>query len=298
MPATTRVVFEFMSCSFVRGERSDLGLGASGGGRWAKPKAIRSPPLIACEPRCLRARLVLGGRTADAGGDPLGEPDDRLEAGIVAEAAARRRAGRAGPAPARSRTLLGESIGKPCRRQPITFAPMRPERDNIAAPDLPGRDRLDRRGAESMPALTAAGPVLVHFFDFSQLNSVRTLPYLVEWDRRYREAGLTTIGVQAPRFPFGADRERGHGGARGPRRRVPGRDRRRARALARLRLRGLAQPLPLDHRRRPRAGSTSARANTWTPRWRSRKSCASSTRCARCRTRCRPCAPATPPTRG
>lgn len=57
-----------------------------------------------------------------------------------------------------------------------------------------------------MPNLTAAGPVLVHFLDFAQLNSIRTLPYLVEWDRRYREAGLSTIGVQAPRFPFGADK--------------------------------------------------------------------------------------------
>lgn len=56
-----------------------------------------------------------------------------------------------------------------------------------------------------MPVLTAAGPVLVHFFDYAQLNSVRTLPYLIEWDRRYREAGLRTIGVQSPRFPFGAD---------------------------------------------------------------------------------------------
>ena len=102
-----------------------------------------------------------------------------------------------------------------------------------------------------MPALTAAGPVLVHFLDFAQLNSVRTLPYLVEWDRRYREAGLTTIGVQAPRFPFGADAE--HGRRRAWRDlgvELPGRDRRRARALARLRLRGLAQPLPLDDRRR------------------------------------------------
>ena len=42
-----------------------------------------------------------------------------------------------------------------------------------------------------MPVLTAAGPVLVHFFDYAQLNSVRTLPYLIEWDRRYREAGLS-----------------------------------------------------------------------------------------------------------
>jgi hypothetical protein len=82
---------------------------------------------------------------------------------------------------------------------------MRPERDNIAAPDLPDAISWIGEQPQSMPNLTAAGPVLVHFLDFAQLNSVRTLPYLAEWDRRYREAGLTTIGVQAPRFPFGSD---------------------------------------------------------------------------------------------
>ena len=40
---------------------------------------------------------------------------------------------------------------------------------------------------------TAGGPVLVHFLDFAQLNSVRTLPYVAEWARRYREHGLTTL---------------------------------------------------------------------------------------------------------
>ena len=34
---------------------------------------------------------------------------------------------------------------------------------------------------------------------------MRTLPYLSEWARRYREAGLSVIGVQSPRFPFGGD---------------------------------------------------------------------------------------------
>jgi hypothetical protein len=82
---------------------------------------------------------------------------------------------------------------------------VRPERDNIAAPDLPAGIQWAEAAPEPMRALTAAGPVLVHFFDFAQLNSVRTLPYLAEWDRRYRDAGLSTIGVQAPRFPFGAD---------------------------------------------------------------------------------------------
>jgi hypothetical protein len=82
---------------------------------------------------------------------------------------------------------------------------MRPERDNIAAPDLPEGFSWVGEEPRSMPMLTAAGPVLVHFIDFAQLNSVRTLPYLSEWSRRYGDMGLTVIGVQAPRFPFGAD---------------------------------------------------------------------------------------------
>jgi hypothetical protein len=92
---------------------------------------------------------------------------------------------------------------------------VRPSRDTIAAPDLPSSVEWIGEAPASMPSLTAAGPVLVHFLDFAQLNSVRTLPYLVEWDRRYRELGLTTIGVQAPRFSFGADAQAVGAGLRG-----------------------------------------------------------------------------------
>lgn len=84
---------------------------------------------------------------------------------------------------------------------------MRPGRDNIAAPDLPEGIAWVGAEPESMPSLTAGGPALVHFVDFAQLNSVRTLPYLSEWADRYRKAGLSVIGVQSPRFTFGADRE-------------------------------------------------------------------------------------------
>ena len=84
---------------------------------------------------------------------------------------------------------------------------MRPERENIAAPDLPEGVEWIGEAPRSMPVATAAGPVLVHFLDFAQLNSVRTLPYVAEWARRYSEHGMTTIGVQAPRFPFGAERD-------------------------------------------------------------------------------------------
>ncbi len=58
---------------------------------------------------------------------------------------------------------------------------------------------------ESIDRLTAARPVLVHFFDFAQLNSVRTVPYLRSWHERYRDEGLGVIGVHSPRFPFTQD---------------------------------------------------------------------------------------------
>ena len=47
--------------------------------------------------------------------------------------------------------------------------------------------------------------MLVHFFDFAQLNSVRTLPYLLAWHDRYAQDGLAFIGVHSPRFPFTQD---------------------------------------------------------------------------------------------
>lgn len=44
--------------------------------------------------------------------------------------------------------------------------------------------------------------VLIDFWDYTCVNCLRTLPYLIEWDRRYRGAGLTVIGVHAPEFHF------------------------------------------------------------------------------------------------
>jgi len=82
---------------------------------------------------------------------------------------------------------------------------VRPERDDIAAPEIPTEIGWVGEAPPSMAALLLDGPALVHFFDFAQLNSVRTLPYLVEWERRYRGSGLRVIGVQAPRFGFGSN---------------------------------------------------------------------------------------------
>jgi hypothetical protein len=48
---------------------------------------------------------------------------------------------------------------------------------------------------------------LVWFWDYCSLNSLRTLPYLQEWHRRYTDAGLRVIGVHSPQFEFARDPE-------------------------------------------------------------------------------------------
>ena len=54
--------------------------------------------------------------------------------------------------------------------------------------------------------LTAQGlrgkVVLIDFWTFSCINSIRTLPYLRVWADKYKSQGLVVIGVQAPEFEF------------------------------------------------------------------------------------------------
>jgi thiol-disulfide isomerase/thioredoxin len=43
--------------------------------------------------------------------------------------------------------------------------------------------------------------ILLNFWVFTCGNCTRTVPSLVDFDRRYRESGLTLIGVHTPEFP-------------------------------------------------------------------------------------------------
>ena len=47
----------------------------------------------------------------------------------------------------------------------------------------------------------------MEFWDHARINSLRTLPYLLEWHRRYSDAGLRVIGVHTPGYSFGRDRD-------------------------------------------------------------------------------------------
>jgi thiol-disulfide isomerase/thioredoxin len=79
-----------------------------------------------------------------------------------------------------------------------------------AAIRLPVEGRLPSLGGatewlNSQP-LTAQGlrgkVVLIDFWTFSCINSIRTLPYLRVWADKYKSQGLVVIGVQAPEFEF------------------------------------------------------------------------------------------------
>jgi cytochrome c biogenesis protein CcdA/thiol-disulfide isomerase/thioredoxin len=47
--------------------------------------------------------------------------------------------------------------------------------------------------------------VLIDFWTYTCINCIRTLPYLKAWDERYRDRGLTIVGVHTPEFPFERD---------------------------------------------------------------------------------------------
>jgi thiol-disulfide isomerase/thioredoxin len=79
--------------------------------------------------------------------------------------------------------------------------------DDTFLPDegrLPGFDGAT--GWLNAEPLTPAGlrgrVVLVQFWTYTCINWLRTLPYVRAWDAKYREHGLTVIGVHTPEFGF------------------------------------------------------------------------------------------------
>jgi hypothetical protein len=81
----------------------------------------------------------------------------------------------------------------------LPWPPVRARPDTIPAPPFP-------RGA---PWINVAPlrmdkqlgrPVLVEFWDFCRVNSLRTLPYMKAWHERYAADGLRVIGVHAGGF--------------------------------------------------------------------------------------------------
>lgn len=76
---------------------------------------------------------------------------------------------------------------------------MRVEKGQVRAPEI-GRVWLN---SPSLSFRQLRGRVvLVDFWDYTCVNCIRTLPYVQAWHERYRDKGLTVIGVHTPEFTF------------------------------------------------------------------------------------------------
>ena len=82
-----------------------------------------------------------------------------------------------------------------------------PPEAEIYAPEFPKGLEWLNVAFLRMNTLLGRGPVLVEFWDFARVNSLRTLPYLTEWHERYHDAGLRVVGVHTPGYSFGRDRD-------------------------------------------------------------------------------------------
>ena len=49
--------------------------------------------------------------------------------------------------------------------------------------------------------------VLIDFWTYSCINCIRSLPFVIDWDHKYRDKGLIIIGVHFPEFEFGKNPE-------------------------------------------------------------------------------------------
>jgi len=85
-----------------------------------------------------------------------------------------------------------------CEKDPSTLANCGPARDFVGI-----QAWLNTPGGKALTLEALRGRVvLVDFWTYSCINCQRTLPYLAAWDAKYRDKGLTIVGVHSPEFAF------------------------------------------------------------------------------------------------
>jgi cytochrome c biogenesis protein CcdA/thiol-disulfide isomerase/thioredoxin len=76
--------------------------------------------------------------------------------------------------------------------------------DGGPAPEITGTQQWFNSRPLTLKSLRGR-VVLVDFWTYTCINCIRTQPYLKAWDARYRDDGLTIIGVHTPEFAFERD---------------------------------------------------------------------------------------------
>jgi hypothetical protein len=75
---------------------------------------------------------------------------------------------------------------------------------NVAAPEFPEEAEWINGDPLKLKDVRESGPLLVEFWDFARVNSLRTMPYMEQWHRRYAPLGATVLGVHSPGFSCSA----------------------------------------------------------------------------------------------
>ena len=138
----------------------------------------------------------------------------------------------------------------PSRFQPAATQTKVALEDLGTAPDFTGNDRWFNSKPLTLARLKGR-VVLVDFWTYTCINCIRTLPYLVAWDKAYRDKGLTIVGVHSPEFTFERNAANVERALKQNGIEYPGRAGQRARDLERVGQPVLAREVP-DRREGPR----------------------------------------------
>jgi hypothetical protein len=80
-----------------------------------------------------------------------------------------------------------------------------PPDSEIVAPEFPPELEWLNVAFLRVDRLIGRNVLLVEFWDFARVNSVRTLPYLKGWHERYSPLGLRVVGAHTAGYSFGLD---------------------------------------------------------------------------------------------
>jgi thiol-disulfide isomerase/thioredoxin len=108
--------------------------------------------------------------------------------------------------PSRRRALVALTLAMAAPLFPAAGAPgsaSRPARFG-AAPEFAGIETWLNSEPLSMAALRGR-VVMVDFWTYGCINCVHVLPHVVQWHEKYKDRGLSVIGVHTPEFAYERD---------------------------------------------------------------------------------------------
>src|ERR1700674_3124732 len=76
-----------------------------------------------------------------------------------------------------------------------------PLRNSVPAPEFTGIEKWLNSDPLTIKQLQGK-VVLVDFWTYTCINCVNTLPYVKNWNQKYKDQGLVVIGVHTPEYPF------------------------------------------------------------------------------------------------